>query len=989
MKTFLTAIATLLLAAATAVPARAQLQLQLEGVADPSSVGDTVVFDSDGVGQRVSQRLLLNFDPAQGESITLRSVRIRGSQDFTWNVPDVNRFPVVIRNELQLDMFVYYLPTGPGPAEAALELTAGISSDDSSPSDIVYSFSLVGRVPAFSLSYILPGGSPQPVPAAGSVDFGNKGTGVSTEATLVLANIGSGPGFLNSLEISGSQVFSLVSPPSVPTRIDPGGMLDVQVAFAPPGTDAYRGQVLFDLGPTKHEYGLTGVGGDLLRFSVVSHAGDAAASPPASVQSGSEIAFGAGAVAVDVVARNIRQNSQLIRSVSVRGPFAVTNLPALPATLQSQESLTLHIEPRGVGIGTYTGTLMIGDAYFPLSVSVPELPSVHFSHSGGEVPAAEEVPLAMSLSAPYPVEVTGVLTLDFFPAEFANDPGVQWSTGGHQASFTIAPGQTEAVFANGTATIEFQASNASGELVVSGQFAASEWGIDLTPDASPEVRFRVDIPDLPEVRLSRAGGPVTGGEEVSMGVGLAAPYPVELTGTLALQFVPLDFDTDPLVQWATGGRQVTFTIPAGSTAAVFGEESGTATFRTGGTAGEVVITAQVVAESWSLDLTPDEAPEARFDVQVPDLPEVLFSRSGAAVRATDRVSLGLAIAESFPVDLDGTLVLDFVAADFEGDPSLQWSTGGRQVAFSIAAGDTAATFPAGTEEVEFRAARVEGSVVVSAHFRSPDWNRDLTPDDPPEVRFSVEIQALPEVTFSSSGGTVGAAEQVPLGLSIARPYSTDIVGVLLLGFETRVFTADPAVQWATGGRAVAFTIAKGATTALFGLTDTTNAFQTGTVAGDIVVTARFVSVTEGIPRTVEEAQARPDAVEITPDTEPEVRFGVMEAAPVIQRVALGATGQGQFSLQITGYATPRSIDSLSFEFSGSAGSDLRTPSLQADVKQAFSSYFGGNQSAGFGSQFTATASFTLDEGVFEDLSNVSVTASNSAGVSNSVSLSLN
>ena len=161
------------------------------------------------------------------------------------------------------------------------------------------------------------------------------------------------------------------------------------------------------------------------------------------------------------------------------------------------------------------------------------------------------------------------------------------------------------------------------------------------------------------------------------------------------------------------------------------------------------------------------------------------------------------------------------------------------------------------------------------------------------------------------------------------------------------------------------------------------------VAGEIIVTARFVSVTDGIPRSIEEAQAQDAAIEITPDTAPEVRFNVMEAAPVLQRVALGSTGQGRFTLQVTGFATSRSVDSLSFGFTGAPGSDLRTPTLEADVTQNFRTYYGGNQSASFGSQFTATVEFMLDEGLFEDVGNVSVTAANGSGTSNSVSLSLN
>jgi hypothetical protein len=256
-----------------------------------------------------------------------------------------------------------------------------------------------------------------------------------------------------------------------------------------------------------------------------------------------------------------------------------------------------------------------------------------------------------------------------------------------------------------------------------------------------------------------------------------------------------------------------------------------------------------------------------------------------------------------------------------------------------------------------------------------------------------DVPTLPGVRFSEAGGVVDSAAQIPLEVSLEGPYPTDIVGVLLLGFETRAFTNDPAIQWATGGRQAVFEIPAGETQPIFAGNVSTNTFQTGTVAGAITVTAQFFvdtrSGSSGATGGQGDASGQSGGVEITPDTAPELRFEVMEAAPVLQRVALGTTAQGRFSVQITGYATSRTVDSLSFSFSGVSGSNLTTPNLEADVGTSFSTYYGGSQSAAFGSQFTATVEFTLDEGVFEDLSSLSVGAANGLGASNSVSLQLN
>lgn len=866
MKTFVTAIATLLVGAGLAVPLAAQVDVVVEGTQDPSTTGETVVLDSEAIGQRVSQRLYLGFDPGPGESITLRSIRIRGSSDFTYEIVDVNRLPVVIRNELQLELFLSYLPTGPGPAQATLEMTVRLEDSEFAPTDTVNTVNLVGRVPSFSVSYMLPRGSSRAVPPAGVLDFGNKPTDQPTEATVIISNNGSLSGTLQGVSLSGTSVYELVNPPSFPSRLDPGRSLNLQLAFTPRNTDAYRGILTLDFGSTEREVNLLGTGGDLFQYRIRSLSPDGIVVSDIEVQSGSTIRFGDQAASLEIVGRNIRQGAALLPSLNVTGAFEITDGPTVPASIGPQESFTITVEPRAVMVGELTGTVAVGDAYFDLELTVPELPTVQFSRSGGTVAASEEVPLALSL---------------------------------------------------------------------------------------------------------------------------AAPFPVDLSGSLTLEFVPKDFEGDPSLQWATGGREVAFTIAAGSTGAVFGPDGQSVSFKPGPVDGEVVVTARIGVESWAIDLTPETVPEVRFDVSVPELPEVRFSRSGGTLRGTDVVPVGLSIAGPFPVDLSGTLSLEFLATDFEADPTLQWATGGRQVSFTIMAGTTSATFGAEDAEVEFRAARVPGEIVVTAHLRAPEWNMEYTADDLPELRFDVTIPELPKVSFSSAGGTVDAADQVSLGLSIAQAYSTDIVGLLQIAFETQVFASDPAVQWSSGGRAVPFSILQGSTQAIFVNDASTVSFQTGTVAGEIVVSALFVSVVDGVPRSIEEARAQTTALDITPDARPEVRFNVMEAAPVIQRAALGATGQGRFTLMVTGYATSRTVDTLAFEFTGIAGSDLRTPSLSADVTENFRTYFGGNQSISVGSQFTATVEFTIDEGVYEDLSNVAVTATNSSGTSNSVTVELN
>lgn len=863
MKTFSTVIPTLLVAAVLTAPLGAQLTVTQEGVRDPSTLGETVTLDSTGIGQRVTSRLYLQFDPGLASSLTLRSVRVIGSQEFSYELRDIDRLPVSIQNELRLDLFVFYLPSSPGPAQATLELTLRTEGSSLVPSDTVFAVNLVGRVPAYSLSYVLPGTGRVNVPPAGTVRFGHKPTGVSSEATLVLTNIGSAPGLVNSFQISGTTAFSPVAPPTFPARLEPGASLNVQLGFRPSSTFLYSGElrVVLDQSPALR-YALSGLGGDQFSFRVVSYASGSNAGTSQRVQSGTPIVFGQDANSVQVVAENIRQSALLVEAISVSGPFVMVDGPQLPKTVAPGGSIVVTVEPNPAAGVDVAGELVIGGAVFPLSINAPTLPSVRYTSTGGALRPGEQTSLGLSLASTYPVDISGTLHLTSESLEAARDASLQWSSGGTVVDFEIPAGQTAAAFAGGASTIDFQAGLVSGEIVVSARFAADPWGIDITPVLAPEVRYSVDIATLPDVTFSEAGGAVDAGRDIALGLSLAAPYPEDIAGTLQLSFTASDV-AGAGGAWA-GGGQVSFQIPAGGTQAMFGDNLAT----------------------------------------------------------------------------------------------------------------------------EFSAPAAEGELTVTARFALAEAGADITPDPAPELVFGVQVIPMPEASFSQSGGTVAAAQQVPIAVSIAERYPNDIVGILNLAFETRSFAIDPTVQWASGGRQAFFVILAGTTEAIFAGQTTSNAFQTGTVAGEIVMTAQFFSVPNGYANTSIERAATASA-DITPDTRPEIRFDVLEQAPVLERVALGGTGQGGFSLQVTGFSTTRSVDSLSFSFTAASGAVLTTDSLDVDVSGSFGTYFSGNQSAATGGKFTATVGFNVDEGAFEDIQAVSVTATNFLGTSNSVSLNLN
>ena len=170
---------------------------------------------------------------------------------------------------------------------------------------------------------------------------------------------------------------------------------------------------------------------------------------------------------------------------------------------------------------------------------------------------------------------------------------------------------------------------------------------------------------------------------------------------------------------------------------------------------------------------------------------------------------------------------------------------------------------------------------------------------------------------------------------------------------------------------MSFTIPAGSKAATFGQNATSVQFQTGSVAGTIAITPSFSIGT----------------VDLTPP-QPLAKSVVLAAgAPQLQKVAIGARSASSFELLITGYSTPRTLSSITLNFTQAQGKSLQTSSLSLDASTAFTSWYQSAASTATGSQFTASVTINVS-GDASAVQSVSVTATNSQGASGPVSVSL-
>lgn len=239
---------------------------------------------------------------------------------------------------------------------------------------------------------------------------------------------------------------------------------------------------------------------------------------------------------------------------------------------------------------------------------------------------------------------------------------------------------------------------------------------------------------------------------------------------------------------------------------------------------------------------------------------------------------------------------------------------------------------------------------------------------------------LPPIQFDGASGPQDALQQPAIGLTLGSAYPLALSGTLTLTFNSDVFSNDPAVQFATGGRTVAFTIPANSTRAVFANNATSIRVQTGSLAGTISLTPS-ISTSDG-------------GINLTPTTPPTANLTVAAGAPRILSVAVSAKTTNSITLLVSGYATSRSVTQMDLTFTPTSGENVQTTKATIPVESSFIAYFNGTTAPQFGSLFTVTVPLTFAGDLktvtqlSDTLQSVAVTLTNRTGTSAASTLAL-
>ncbi len=155
-------------------------------------------------------------------------------------------------------------------------------------------------------------------------------------------------------------------------------------------------------------------------------------------------------------------------------------------------------------------------------------------------------------------------------------------------------------------TLDAGSGSISGSLQAAGPLTFTVTVTDSArANATGLFHINVGVPPPPPVTLSGLPDSSNPGDQPQVQLSIASAYPFAITGQLTLSFAPEVGTGDSTIQFVTGGRTVTFTIPAGATNAQFPVSS--LGLQTGTVAGTITVTAQQL-KTGSLDITPSPAP---------------------------------------------------------------------------------------------------------------------------------------------------------------------------------------------------------------------------------------------------------------------------------------------------------------------------------------------------------------------------------------------
>ena len=488
----------------------------------PLQPGGTIPFPDTLINTTSSANLnITNTGSGPGQ---ITSVTLNGSAAF--KLVGLPLLPVIVNSGQQLQLLIRYQPTVVGSDSAQVQ----ISYDSGAP--VTVNLQGNGVSPMFTYN-LLQGDQINPVTPPGPIPLPDTNVGDKSSVVIQVKNTGNATGTINAPPSLAGTAYQISGLPLFPQVLKTNDSFTFTLTFMPTQPGDQPGQLLIgsDL------FSISGRGlGPKLVFSYVS-GGTSTTLGPTDAVIFSPIPVGQTSQ-LNFTITNMGTTTAKVSNIVIgepKSPFSLAGPPNLPASLDPSQTLQFSIAFAPVTTGPSNGTLHIDTATIALIGSgtpPPALPTYTIQGPSGNTDAQSQPAIRLTLANPYPLALTGVLTLST-SSDLVNDPAVQFSTGGRTVPFVIPANSTSANFADQGPQLRLQTGTVASSITLTPTFATQSGGIDVTPASPATLQFTVAA--APPVLLAIQAANQT-----------ASSFSLVVTGysttrtltTLTLQFTP-------------------------------------------------------------------------------------------------------------------------------------------------------------------------------------------------------------------------------------------------------------------------------------------------------------------------------------------------------------------------------------------------------------------------------------------------------------------
>jgi len=515
--------------------------------------------------------------------------------------------PIKLTTGASTSFTIEFTPTSAAPASAQLTLPYVETGGANGQTNGNITFALQGTASSFALSYVLQvDQNVVPLQSGGLILFPPTVLGATSQAALNITNLGSGAGVVTGISITGAN-FRIQGVPLLPATVASGQNLQVLILYTPTtlGTDTGQITLTFASGsPVTINLSGSSTAANLI-YQIIS------SDPPVTIIPGGTITLPDTKLnttsSIILQIANAGTASGTINTVNLAGQaFQLSGVTALPQVLAPGASTTLTISFTPTQPGPATGNLIVNSTAFKLAgTGLGAVLTFSYVAGGSTITLSSSNPsivfspvmISQSAQLPFTIKNTGTLAttisnigigqngspyslLNLPPLPVTLDPNAE-------VQFLIKFSPTTVGFSNGTLLLD----GTSIGLIGSG----------------------TQPPALPPYTLTGPSGIVNPQTQSTVGLSLASPYPVALVGQLTMS-VSGTLPADPAAQFSTGGRTVSFVIPAGQTAAQFGSQGTQIGLQTGTTASSFTIAPTFATQAGNVDLTPASPQTLKFSI---------------------------------------------------------------------------------------------------------------------------------------------------------------------------------------------------------------------------------------------------------------------------------------------------------------------------------------------------------------------------------------